>query len=162
MVERPDVVGERQNLRRVELGSAHRRHTAAIVLRRWHALGDGRGDRGDAAVAPSPFAGGQVWRERRALGVGAVASGARAASRPWKICSPSFTCSAVCPGGAGRLPVTSAPASGCTPSGGCAWAVLPEAGACALLAGAGAGSTPTVFSPWKVTCQIRPCWSSAM
>src|SRR6476469_6870503 len=79
MVERPDVVGERQNLRRVELGSAHRRHTAAIVLRRWHALGDGRGDRGDAAVAPSPFAGGQVWRERRALGVGAVASGARAA-----------------------------------------------------------------------------------
>src|SRR6516165_3128114 len=76
IVERPDIVSEREHVGGRKLRAAHRRHGAAVILGIGHAVGDGLCDRRNTAVAPQPMLAGQVRSKRRALGVRAVAAGA--------------------------------------------------------------------------------------
>src|SRR6185437_1690097 len=72
VAERPDVVGHGGKVGLGQLRTAVGRHRAGVVLRLRHTLRDGPRDRLDAAVAPQPFAAGQIRTDRRALAVGAV------------------------------------------------------------------------------------------
>ena len=163
LIERPDIVGERQDVGRQELRAAHRRHAAPIVLRIRHAIAD---DLEIEAMLPSP----QSHLPSVRLGPSGVPLALAPwqpaqvpPCAPWKIRSPSATCASVWPEGTGRLPVTSASGIGMN-----AFRRFGAAGFRPRLrplqrAGAGAASIPVVLgSPWKVTRQIRPCWSSEM
>ena len=141
VVERPDIVGERQNLRRVELGSAHRRHGAGMVLRLGTplvivAVID------EAAVAPQPFAGGQIWarpacRCRRCRGNRRTSP----ATSPENTCSPRSPAPRLPGGGA-------ASARGAGIGMNALWRARRRSRrSCRCSSGAGAASMPVVGSP---------------
>ena len=77
MTERPRIHGQGRHLGRGQLGPAHWRHGSPILAWLRYAKGDRVRDRSQAAIAPQPFATGEVGALRRALAVGSMAASTR-------------------------------------------------------------------------------------
>src|ERR1700736_3352307 len=76
MAERPDVGrnGVEVGLRKGD--TTHRRHGAGMGLGLRHAILDRRFEALQASVAPQPFPIGQIWSDRRSLGIRAMTAAA--------------------------------------------------------------------------------------
>src|ERR1700675_4249500 len=76
MTERPDVGGNGVQVGLRKGDTAHRRHRAGMGLRLRHAILYRRLQGFQAAVAPEPLPIGQIWSDRRSLGIRTMAAAA--------------------------------------------------------------------------------------